>query len=243
MDAPRTTDPAATEAADSKPKFIRSRGLRFPYDTRIINRKRRALLHSDTYELKESEAVLSQIRPDDRVIELGAGMGYMSTLMARHLKVRDIHAFEANPAMIPYIRAVHAFNGVDTVRVHNALLGETAGEVTFYVRGDFVASSMADNLGDKHGGVIARETVPVRPVAEAFTEIRPTALVCDIEGAEQHLIPLMDLSMLRVAILELHPQVFGQDGTRRVFDAMAAAGLTYFPRASQGKVVTFRRGW
>mgnify|MGYP000138232273 CR=1 FL=1 len=231
------------QAADDKPKFIRSRGLKFPYDTRVIDRKRRRLLHSDAYELKESEAVLSQIRPEDTVIELGAGLGYMSTLMAKALKVNHVHAFEANPAIIPYIRSVHAANKVSNVTVHNALLGETEGEVTFYVRGDFVASSMEDNLGDKHGGVIAREQVPVRPVSQVFEEIAPTALVCDIEGAEQALLPKVDLSSLRLVIVELHPQIFGQAGTETVFRAMSGAGLTYFPRASQGKVVTFKRGW
>ncbi|TDK42997.1 FkbM family methyltransferase [Antarcticimicrobium luteum] len=232
-----------SEPTGTRPKFIRSRGLKFPFDPRVIDRKRRRLLHGDAYELKESEAVLSQIRPADTVIELGAGMGYMSTLMAKRIKVRQVHAFEANPAMIPYIRSVHAANGVETVTVHNALLGETEGEVTFYVRGDFVASSLADDLGDKHGGVIARERVPVRAVSKVIDEIRPTALVCDIEGAEQALLPLMDLSGLRLAIVELHPQVFGQSGTQTVFRTMSEAGLTYFPRASQGKVVTFRRDW
>ncbi|WP_212525214.1 FkbM family methyltransferase [Actibacterium sp. MT2.3-13A] len=231
------------QGTDNTPKFIRSRGLKFPYDPRVIDRKRRKLLHDDAYEKKESEAVLRQIRPQDTVLELGAGMGYMSTLMARKLGVRHVHAFEANPAMIPYIRAVHAANGVEDVTVHNALLGAEEGEVTFYVRGDFVASSMEDNLGEKHGGVIARETVPVRPVAQVMDEIKPTALVCDIEGAEADLLPLMDLGAIRVAIIELHPQVFGQAGTAKVFAAMAAAGLTYFPRASNAKVVTFRRDW
>lgn len=232
-----------SQSIDNKPKFIRSRELKFPYDNRIINRKRRALLHRDAYELKESEAVLSQIRRDDTVIELGAGMGYMSTLMAKRLKVKSVHAFEANPAMIPYIRSVHAANGVESVTVHNALLGAAEGEVTFYVRGDFVASSMQDDLGDKHGGVIAREQVPVRAVSTVMDEIKPTALVCDIEGAEQDLLPLMELSGLRLAIVELHPQVFGQAGTEKVFRAMSDAGLTYFPRASNAKVVTFKRGW
>lgn len=232
-----------TEAPHNKPEFIRSRGMRFPYDERVITPKRRRLLRNNDYELKETEAVISQIKRSDTVIELGAGMGYMSTLMARKLKVAHVHAFEANPAMIPYIRKVHAANEITNATVHNALLGEEEGEVTFYVRGDFVASSMEDNLGDRHGGVIARETVPVRPMNTVMAELSPTALVCDIEGAEAHVIPAMDLSGLRIAILELHPQTFGKEGTAKVFDAMHAAGMIYFPRTSNAKVVTFRRDW
>jgi hypothetical protein len=68
-------------------------------------------------------------------------------------------------------------------------------------------------------------------------------LVCDIEGAEAELLPAGDWSGLRAAVVELHPQWIGQAGVQAVFDAMQRAGLTYFPRASQAKVVTFRKGW
>ena len=57
------------------------------------------------------------------------------------------------------------------------------------------------------------------------------------------LLPGADLSCLRAAVIELHPQWIGQDGVQKVFDAMHRAGLTYFPRASEGKVVTFLKGW
>ena len=50
-------------------------------------------------------------------------------------------------------------------------------------------------------------------------------------------------SSLRVAIIELHPQWIGQSGVQAVFDAMSKAGLTYFPKASESKVVTFRKDW
>jgi hypothetical protein len=85
--------------------------------------------------------------------------------------------------------------------------------------------------------------VPQRPLAEALAEARPTVLVCDIEGAEATLLPEGDWSCLRLAVIELHPQWIGQAGVQAVFDAMHRAGLTYFPKASEGKVVTFRRGW
>jgi len=43
------------------------------------------------------------------------------------------------------------------------------------------------------------------------------------------------------AVVELHPQWIGQSGVQAVFDAMHKAGLTYFPRLSQSKVVTFKK--
>ena len=74
-------------------------------------------------------------------------------------------------------------------------------------------------------------------------EVRPEVLICDIEGGEAELLPAGDWSSLRAAVIELHPQWIGQSGVQAVFDAMQGAGLSYFPRASHGKVVTFRRGW
>ncbi len=232
-------------APDAPPqKIIRSRGLKFPMDPRVINRRRKRLLTDNAYELKETEAVMRVLRPDDTVIELGAGMGYMSTLMAKKKGVAAVHAFEANPAMIPYIRQVHALNEVETVTVHNALLGPRKGKaVDFYVRGDFVASSLQDNLGDAHGGVITVEKVEVRNVNTTLKEIEPSVLVCDIEGAEADLLPAADLSGLRAAVVELHPQWIGQAGVQAVFDAMHKGGLTYFPRLSHNKVVCFKKDW
>lgn len=229
---------------DTAPAFIRSRGMRFPNDPRVITEKRRRLLKAGSYELKEYQAVYKLVNPEDVVLELGAGMGYMSTMMAKQKKVKKVVAVEANPAMIPYIGQVHEANGVETVEVLNALLGpKPADPVNFYVRGDFVASSMEDNLGDAHGGVIAVEQVQVLGINDVLAEHKPTVLVCDIEGAEADLLPAADLSGLRAAVVELHPQWIGQAGVQAVFDAMAKAGLTYFPRSSRSKVVMFKKGW
>ncbi|SMX34280.1 FkbM family methyltransferase [Actibacterium lipolyticum] len=220
--------------------FIKSRGILFPDDPTIITRKRRRLLRQNTYEQKETEAVLRNIQASDTVIELGAGMGYMSSFVAARLGVRNVHAFEANPRLIPYIKAVHAQNGLERIKVYNAVLGPRKGKAKFYVRDDFVASSLSK---DAAGGVTSVESIPVMNAQKTFDEIQPTALICDIEGAEADLLKKIDLSCLRCAVIELHPQWIGQEGVQAVFDAMAAGGLTYSPRASEGKVVTFLKGW
>ena len=48
-------------------------------------------------------------RAGDTVLELGGGIGYMSTLLAVKTRARVV-SFEANPALIDYIRSVHAAN-------------------------------------------------------------------------------------------------------------------------------------
>ena len=108
-------------------RFIRSRGLRIPVDPRMTRGQIRRL-RTGNYERKEAEAALRVVGRDDVVMELGAGIGYMSTLIARKRAPRAIHAYEANPTLIDLIRAVHAANGVSDVQVHNALLAAEASE-------------------------------------------------------------------------------------------------------------------
>lgn len=225
------------------PAFIKSRGIRFPNDKRIINARNRRALRSGDYERREAEAVKAHVGPDDVVIELGAGMGYMSAFMAKNLRAKEVHAFEANPGLIPYIDAVYAANGITTAKVTNAILGPRKGKAEFYARKNFLASSLEKEPKGMKSAVVAVEKVDVLNVKTVFKEIRPSVLVCDIEGAEADLLPAADLSSLRVAVVELHPQWIGQAGVQAVFDAMHAAGLSYFPRSSDKKVVTFKKGW
>lgn len=229
-----------TLAADG---MIHSNGMKFPLDTALMSAKQRRLLRSGTYEEKEFNAVRALARPDDVVIELGAGMGYMSTAVAVKRKVKAVHAYEANPRMIPYIEAVHRLNGVTCAVVTNAALGPQAGTVRYYIRQEFPDSSMTAEPEGEVSPVIAVEEVPMVDIAAEFRRIRPTFLICDIEGAEAELLPAADLSGLRCAVVELHPQWIGAKGVAAVFEAMTKAGLTFYPRTSIKKVATFRRDW
>lgn len=224
--------------------LIRSRGLVFPNDPKFLIPKTRRLLRSNSYEAREADAVRALVKEGDVALELGAGIGFMSTLMAKSCKAREVHTFEANPSFIPYIRRVHEANGVaDKVVLTNALLGAAPGVATFYERADFAASSLTEDPPGVASPVVATHAVPVLDIARVMADLCPTALVCDIEGAEAGLLPLADLSSVRVAVIELHPQWIGEVGVRAVFDALHGAGLTFYPRTSNKKVVTFLKGW
>ena len=219
---------------------IKSRGILFPKDGKVMRGRIRGMLRDGHYEAKETEAVLKIVTPEDTVLELGAGIGYMSALVARNRNVRAVHAFEANPDLVPYIESVYRANGLDNATVTHAILGPRKGQADFHVRKNLLTSSMEEIAGTK---VLSVETVPVLSADTVMKQVQPTVLICDIEGAEARLIPAMDLSGLRAVIIELHPQFIRQDGVQAVFEAMSTAGLTYFPKLSQGKVVTFRKGW
>lgn len=234
---PEDDTPVAPQAT------IRSRGLLFPNDPAVITPRLRRMLRNRLYEAREATAVRSLVGKDDVAMELGGGIGYMSTLMAKSCKAKAVYSFEANPSLIPYIQSVYKANGVTTAAMTNALLGPEPGVTTFYERENLLASSLDPDPPGVDSPVIREHEVDVLDIAEVMEDIRPTALVCDIEGAEAALLPLADLSSLRVAVIELHPQWIGEAGVRAVFDAFHGAGLTFYPKTSNKKVVTFLKGW
>ncbi|MBN7786292.1 FkbM family methyltransferase [Ponticoccus gilvus] len=252
---PATAKPAKTESgtagvetgapksdAPARNPFLISRGMKIPKHPDLTRGRVRGALKQGTYERKECDAVLRVVRPGDRVLELGGGIGYMSTLLSVKAGAAHVTSYEANPALIPYIRSVHAANGVTNVDLRNALLSPEAGApVPFYIRRNFLASSMDPST--EKDAITQEVAIDRHALAPVLSEVQPDVLVCDIEGAEATLLPAGDWSGLRAAVIELHPQWIGQSGVQAVFDAMMRAGLTYFPKASEAKVVTFLKGW
>lgn len=228
--------------APTRDFFVTSKGMKFPKDGHFITGHLRAALRENRYEAKESQCVLKLVRDEDTVIELGAGIGFMSTLVATKRKIKAVHAFEANPALIPYIRSVHEANGLKNAHVTNALLGPRKGSADFYVRKNLLSSSMEPLRSDTNENtqIVKVDVLNARQTLQA---LNANILIADIEGAEATLIPQLDLTGLRGAMIELHPQYIGPEGVNAVFKAMMDAGLAYYARGSTNKVVCFRRAW
>ena len=226
----------------SRSPFIRSRGLNIPKHPELTTGRTRGALRDGLYERKECDAVMRVAREGDRVLELGGGIGYMSTLLSVRKKVARVVSYEANPTLIPYIRSVHAANGVENVDLRNALLAPQAGgPMPFHIRKNFLGSSMDGSVDPE--SIVETVAIEQHALGDVLTVETPDVLVCDIEGAEAALLPAGDWSGLRAAVIELHPQWIGQAGVQAIFDTFQRAGLTYFPKASEAKVVTFLKDW
>lgn len=214
------------------PRCIRSRGLRVPRHPDTMTGRIRAALRAETYERKECQAVQPVVQKGDRVLELGGGIGYVSTLMAKRCQAGRVVSYEANPALIPHIRRMHAANGADQVELRHAILSPAESPpVPFHLRRNILASS----LGGPLDGVLQTVPVTCHAVAAVLAEVQHDVLVCDIEGGEADLLPAGDWSRLRAAVIELHPQWIGGHGVQAVFDAMQRSGLTYYPPRLRGQ--------
>ena len=162
--------------------MIASRGLSIPLDRDVLTPRLIKALKNQGYENKEADAITNLVRPHDVVMELGGGIGYISSLAAKSCHKGEVHSFEANPHLIPFIKRVHAANDLTNVHVNNALLGPQPGSTTFYARRNLLASSMARMDGTD---IISEEQVKIRDARSESQRIKPTILICDIEGAER----------------------------------------------------------
>ncbi|WP_296100888.1 FkbM family methyltransferase [uncultured Agrobacterium sp.] len=194
-------------------------------------------LKDGSYEAKEARSVARAIRDGDRVLELGSGIGVITSVIARIPGV-SVWAFEANPSTARLAERVLEANCANNVRFSQGLL--TAGEPeshTFYVRRDLWMSSMDENQGPyEHRIEIGSENID-----EFIDHHCINVLVMDIEGAERDLLSDATLAGVERIFVELHDHLYGLSGVRDITQALALKGFAYDPRGSRGPCVLFTK--
>ena len=94
---------------------------------------------------------LASLQPGDRVLELGAGLGIVGAVTAKNAGPAAVLSFEANPELIPHIRALHRTNGLeDLIELRNAVLvagPDRSPTLPFNLHGSFLGSSLAKPPG------------------------------------------------------------------------------------------------
>lgn len=203
--------------------MIDSRGILVPFVPDIVTPAIERPLRSGRYEGGERAKLQEMLRSGDRVLDLGAGLGLISTIAAERLGGAAVTSVEANPSLIPLIEETHRLNDVSGIRLLNAVAtggGET-GDLPFYLRKDFWGSSMEPDSRP----YVAVVDVPAIPITTLMSEARPTVVCCDIEGGELGLFDETDLSEVRVLILELHPKVYGSKGVEAIDALLSSKGF------------------
>lgn len=190
-------------------------------------------LANGRYEQQEAGLLMQFIGPEDRVLELGAGIGYMGILAMSRCKPAHYVAYEANPALMPLIERNMVANGVK-FEVRNALLSSHEEGRDFYITRGFWASSLIR----PQSGSCEKVTVPSQDKNSVMAELRPTALVVDIEGGEAELFTGLDLASVEKIIIEIHPAVLDDERLTLLYGNLIRNGfLMNF--AASGKLVQY----
>lgn len=200
------------------------RGIDVP-SSPFLTATRRRRITEGRYEAEEIAGALAVVRPGDRVLEMGAGLGVVSAVVAANAKPEAILTFEANPALVPHIRALHVQNGLqDRIELRNAVLmtaSERPPTRRFHVRKSFLGSSLVDSPTRAARTV----DVPTESFDDVLRAFRPDVLIMDIEGGELEFLSHAELRGIRAVVIEFHPRVYGQEGMKACKDRLRAMGF------------------
>jgi FkbM family methyltransferase len=201
-----------------KPQFVILKGIKVP----VIDDAPRDLeeaLYTGCYERFELKTIASQLAQNDVVMELGTGLGLISSFCANKIGNDRVFTYEANPGLEPIIRKTYKLNNL-APNLQICMLGGQPGEQIFYV-----SESIWDSSVIQHNQDFKPVTVPVKSFNEEVRKINPSFLVMDIEGGEYDLLKDADLHNIRKISIELHERIIGTEKTEFVKSKLRESGF------------------
>jgi FkbM family methyltransferase len=214
-------------------------GIRLPLDPHVISPNMEWTLAKGRYEWGEARMGARAIAPGDTILELGSGIGFVSSYLRRNTAAGMIVCVEANPGLVPYIENVHRLNDIaDTVTLNGvAQVAPQSASVPFYCRRDFWASSLEPASAAYERAV----EVPALDLRALLDKYRPGVLIMDIEGGELALMEIGALPHVRAIVMEVHRNTYGDEGLQRLFDLAGPLGFARDPEGTAREVHTLVR--
>jgi FkbM family methyltransferase len=209
-----------------------------PYSSRrgFLERLRR----TGGYESQEISCASALLKLGDRVLELGAGLGVVSAVLAKSGLPAAIRCYEANPELIEHIKQLYVLNGVDDkIDLRNAILLTEPGPSTvpFYVANRFAYSSLV-----KPDKMFSHEVqISTENFDAVLNSFSPDILIIDIEGGEKQFLEKADLTGIRGICIEFHPNVYGIDGMRSCKRLLRKYGFSPIEKVSTRTVWAAQR--
>ncbi len=188
-----------------------------------------------TYECEEISIIKSKLQSFDTILELGTGIGFISTYCAKKIGDKSVHTFEANPFMEPLIQEVFKRNKVNP-NFQIALLGDKNSTNDFIAQRDFLASSQKDS--SREGKKVS---VPFLDLNETIKKNTPSYLVMDIEGNEFEVFSIIDFQTISKVQFELHPLLLKQEEIDFIFRKLAINNFVKDSLVSTEKNFFFER--
>jgi FkbM family methyltransferase len=195
-------------------------GIRLDLSSLSLKVRNRILM--GIYEAHEKKLCQEFLAPDDVVLELGSAIGFIGLICQKKIGIQRFFAFEANPNTLVVLRRNYELNGVQPT-AWNLALGPMDGTLELDVASDFWENSVVPRDGQPRTTV----AVPAASFRSILTRVERavTALIIDVEGAEQF-INLDEIpATVRKIILELHPKILGPEKTEGFKSGLGERGF------------------
>ena len=155
------------------------------------------------------EDLLSELKSDDVVYDIGANVGTYTCFLSERLQPNQVVAFEPHPSNLASLRSNLELNNTDAIVIERAL-SDTNGtaelEVVSQERGEGKHSLVADD-GEE---TIKVELATGDQLIKSGEIPAPTVLKIDVEGAEyqvlQGLEQMLQSDLCRLIYVEVHPK-------------------------------------
>ena len=207
----------------------------------------RQQLDAGSYEAKEARFIQEYLPPGSEVLELGASLGIVSSIILGRRPSRLV-SYEAVPGLVDIARQMIAHNHPDAPweLVHCAIAAEGVTEVSFAWSPEYTqGGSVARGPGAGEGATLLFPAASLAGVIERHGLPSSAWLVMDIEGMEWELARRQAAGLRHFAgiIVECHDIT---DGGRhvphaQVLEEITRAGFDIVDRRSKGAVLMRRR--
>ena len=194
--------------------------ITYQFEPAVMDGKRLIALAAGAIEAEEISLAKKYLTAEDVVVEFGSGLGIAAARVHRAINPKAHFCFEANPIAVAYSTHLFVVNKMQ-IDVDQRALGN--GSISpFYAANDYILSSFDIPKNTKH---FKKIDIPTISLAVVIKEKNPTAIFCDIEGAEDEFLPPEDLRGVKKVIIELHPSHYGMRGVQRIKDRFIKNGF------------------
>lgn len=207
---------------------VRMDGLKYSVDCPEIGTGHKCTIFFGYHEPDERALVKRYLPVDLPVVEFGGGIGVVACLANRKLSSPHRHiVVEANPSIAALLERNRDLNHCE-FQVITAGLAYGSATTSIGVSSEFVGSRIDGDFDAK----ISAASITLGQIVEdaGFDRL---SLICDVEGAEADLMRHeSDLIAERVgfAMIEIHPNILGQDGEDQVVSGFLSAGFRVVDR-------------
>jgi FkbM family methyltransferase len=173
------------------------------------------------YEEHDMQLIRRYVKPGDRVLELGGGVGLTGSLLGK-ASGNPVSVCEPNAALHPYIERTFAANGVALNLFKAAVTAEhvQTNYVTFNVCKDYWWSSLVETANTNPVVVQAQR------LSVLIAETQADTLLVDIEGYEVDLFSDIEaLSSIKTVLVELHTPSIGTEASSNIITTLVQAGF------------------